>query len=204
LGLLVFRPIVYKPLWDTFVGRFELYKNLSFLSSLEVLLRTTNPYLWNLRFRVADLPHLSWNLLQVAWIPPVPKTPKSTSSIFSPFVLGFIPIFVLDEFHPKSEMILHHFVHWTANFRELSFLEVNSPLPYFACKWRHHHSSLGFGWLRSPLWVVCCFHSSSSMLSIFIVSSFILLFKCCYCRVCLSLNPTLFFLSWAWEMNLHI
>ena len=36
-------------------------------------------------------------------------------------------------------------------FRELSFLEVNSPLPYLACKWRHHHSSLGLGWLRSPL-----------------------------------------------------
>jgi len=34
--------------------------------------------------------------------------------------------------------------------RELSFLEVNSPLPYLACKWRHHHSSLRLGWLRSP------------------------------------------------------
>jgi len=94
-----------------------------------------------------------------------------------------------------------NFVHSTTNFRELSFLEVSSPLPYLACKWRHHHSSLGFSWLRSPLWVACFFYSSSSMLSIFIVSSFILLFKCCYCRVCLSLNPTLFFLSWAWEMT---
>jgi len=46
LGLFVFRPIVYKPLWDTFVWRFELYENLSFFSSLEVLLRTTDPYLW--------------------------------------------------------------------------------------------------------------------------------------------------------------
>jgi len=43
-----------------------------------------------------------------------------------------------------------NFVHSTTNFRELSFLEVNSPLPYLACKWQHHHSSLGLGWLRSP------------------------------------------------------
>jgi len=43
-----------------------------------------------------------------------------------------------------------HFVHSTTNFCELSFLEVNSPLPYLACKWRHYHSSLGLGWLRSP------------------------------------------------------
>jgi len=46
LGLLVFRPIVYKPLWDTFVFRFEFYEKVSFLSSHKVLLRTTNPYLW--------------------------------------------------------------------------------------------------------------------------------------------------------------
>jgi len=43
-----------------------------------------------------------------------------------------------------------NFVLSTTNFRKLSFLEVNSHLPYLACKWRHHHSSLGFGWLRSP------------------------------------------------------
>jgi len=41
-----------------FVLRFELYENLSFLSSLEVL-----------QFKVVNLPHLSWNLLQVAWFP---------------------------------------------------------------------------------------------------------------------------------------
>jgi len=33
------------------------------------------------------------------------------------------------------------FVYSTTKFRELSFLEVNSPLPYLACKWWHHHSS---------------------------------------------------------------
>ena len=89
-------------------------------------------------------------------------------------------------------------------FRELSFLEVNSPLPYLACKWRHHHSSLGLGWLRSPLWVACFFHTPSSMLSIFNVSSFICSLVLLNPCVCVNLNPTLFFLSWAWEMNLHI
>ena len=61
-------------------------------------------------------------------------------------------------------------------------------LPYLACKWRHHHSSLGLGWLRSPLWVACFFHASSSMLSIFYVSSFICSFKCCWIRVCVLLE----------------
>jgi len=45
LGLFVFRPIVYKPLGDTLVFRFEFYEVVSFLSSLEVLPRTTDPYL---------------------------------------------------------------------------------------------------------------------------------------------------------------
>jgi len=35
------------------------------------------------------------------------KNPQSTSSIFPHFVLGFVPIFVIDKFHPKSETILH-------------------------------------------------------------------------------------------------
>ena len=90
-----------------------------------------------------------------------------------------------------------NFMHSITNFCDLSFLEVNSLLPYLACKWRYHHSSLDLGWLRSPLWVACFFHSSSSMLSIFIVSSFILLFKCCYCCVCFKLesNSLLPFMS---------
>jgi len=54
LGLFVFLPIVYKSLWHTFVGRFEFYETVSFLSSLEVLLRTTDPYLWisNSKWRI--------------------------------------------------------------------------------------------------------------------------------------------------------
>ena len=56
----------------------------------------------NLRFKVADLPHLSWNLLQVAWIPPVPKTPKSTSSIFPIRSRVHTHFFVLDEFPPPN------------------------------------------------------------------------------------------------------
>jgi len=110
LGLLVFWPIVYKSLWDTFVFRFELYENLSFLSSLEVLLKTTDPYLW-----ISDS---KWRIFLTClgtfsnWSDFLPfrKNPQSTYSIFSIFVLGFIPIFVLDEFHPKSEMILHQLV----------------------------------------------------------------------------------------------
>ena len=79
--------------------------------------------------------------------------------------------------------------------RELSFLEVNSPLPYLTCKWRHHHSSLGFGWLRSP------YEWRASSIVHFLCFSF-LLFLLSFCSlsvvisVCvLSLNPTLFFHS---------
>jgi len=110
LGLFVFRPIVYKPLWDTFVGRFEFYENLSFLSSLEVLLRTTDPYLW-----ISDSSGGSSSLILES--PPSgvisfrsAKTPNRRPPFFPLFVLGFIPIFVLDEFLSKSETILHHLV----------------------------------------------------------------------------------------------
>jgi len=53
-----------------------------------------------------------WNTLYLdlsymkIWFPPVLEAPKSTSSNFSPFILGFIPIVVQDEIQPKSEMIL--------------------------------------------------------------------------------------------------
>jgi len=39
----------------------------------------------NLRFKVADLSHLSWNLLQVAWFPSVPKKPPIDVLHFPPF-----------------------------------------------------------------------------------------------------------------------
>jgi len=39
----------------------------------------------NLRFKVADLPHLSWNLLQVAWFPSVPQKPPIDVLHFPPF-----------------------------------------------------------------------------------------------------------------------
>ena len=104
----MFRPIVYKPLWDTFVFRFEFYETVSFLSSLEVLLRTTDPYLWisDSKWRI----FLTYLEISSKWCDFLPfrKNPQSTSSIFPLFVLGFIPIFVLDEFLPKSETILHH------------------------------------------------------------------------------------------------
>jgi len=110
LGLFVFRPIVYKPLWDTFVFRFEFYETVSFLSSLEVLPRTTDPYLWisDSKWRI----FLTYLGISSKWrdFLPFRKNPQSTSSIFPLFVLGFIPIFVLDEFLPKSETILHHMV----------------------------------------------------------------------------------------------
>ena len=104
----MFRPIVYKPLWDTFVFRFEFYETVSFLSSLEVLLKTIDPYLWisDSKWRI----FLTYLGISFKWrdFLPFRKNPQSTSSFFPLFVLGFIPIFVLDEFHPKSETILHH------------------------------------------------------------------------------------------------
>jgi len=110
LGLLVFRPIVYKPLWDTFVSRFEFYEIVSFLSSFEVLVRTTDPYLWvsDSKWRI----FLTYLGISSKWrdFLPFGKKPQSTSTIFPLFVLGFIPIFILDEFHPKSETVLHHLV----------------------------------------------------------------------------------------------
>jgi len=64
----------------------------------------------NLRFKVADLPHLSWNLLQGAWFPPVPQKSPIDVLYFPLFVLGFVPKFVRDVFHNKSDTILHHLV----------------------------------------------------------------------------------------------
>ena len=100
LGLFVLRPIVYKPLWDTFVFRFEFYEIVSFLSSLEVLLRTTDPYLW-----ISDS---KWQIFLTylgtssKWRDFIPfREPPNRRPPFSPFVLGFIPILVLDEFPPQ-------------------------------------------------------------------------------------------------------
>jgi len=87
LGLLVFRVIVYKPLWHTFVFRFELYENLNFLSSLEVLLQTTDPYLWisDSKWRI----FLTYLGTSSRWRDFLPfcKNPQSTSSIFPFFVV---------------------------------------------------------------------------------------------------------------------
>jgi len=82
LGLLVFQPIVYKPSWDTFVFKFDFYDTVSFLSSLEVLLRTTDPYLWIFDSKLQIF--LTYLGISSKWreFLPVPKTPKSTSSIF--------------------------------------------------------------------------------------------------------------------------
>ena len=104
LGFLVFRPVVYKPLWDTFVGIFELYENLSFLSSLEVLLITTDPYLWisNSKWRI----FLTYIAISSKWHEFLLfcNSIDSTSSVF-PFVdfrsRGFVPISVQDVFHPQ-------------------------------------------------------------------------------------------------------
>jgi len=109
LGLLVFRPIVYKPMWDTFVFRFELYENLIFLSSLKVLPRTIDPYLWifDSEWRI----FLTYLGTSSKWLEFLPfRNPQIDILHFPPFVLGFITIFVLDEFHPKSETILHPLV----------------------------------------------------------------------------------------------
>ena len=93
-----------------FVFRFELYENLSFLSSLEVLPRTTDPYLWisDSEWRIF-LTYLGTSSKWREFLP-FRKPPNRHPPFPPPFVLGFIPIFVLDEFHPKSETILHHLV----------------------------------------------------------------------------------------------
>ena len=110
-AFLVFRPIVYKPLWDTFVFRFEFYETVSFLSSLEVLPRTTDPYLWisDSKWRI----FLTYLGISPKWREFLSfRKPPNRHPPFSPFVLGFIPIFfrIKRIFTPKSETILHHLV----------------------------------------------------------------------------------------------
>jgi len=92
LGLFVFRPIVYKPLWHTFVFRFELYENLSFLSSLEVLLRTTDPYLW--------IPDSEWRIF---------LTYLGTSSKWREFLPFWKPLNRRPPFPPIRSRVHTHF-----------------------------------------------------------------------------------------------
>ena len=110
LGLFVFRPIVYKPLWDTFVFRFKFYEIVSFLSSLEVLLRTTDPYLWisNSKWQI----FLTYLGISSKWHEFLSfRKPPNRRPPFSPFVLGLIPILRTRRIcTPKSETILHHMV----------------------------------------------------------------------------------------------
>jgi len=64
----------------------------------------------NLRFKVADLPHLSWNLLQVAWFPSVSQKPPIDALHFPPFRFRVHTHFHSRRFCPKSETVFHHLV----------------------------------------------------------------------------------------------
>ena len=105
LGLLVFWPIVYKPLWDIIVFRFELYEKLSFLPSLEVLLRKL--------ILIFESPIQSGRSSSLILEPP-PSDVRSSSFAkppnrhpsFSP--ISFIHFSFEIQIHPKSETILHH------------------------------------------------------------------------------------------------
>jgi len=68
------------------------------------------------------------------------------------------------------------------HYRELSLLEVNSSLPYLACKWPHHHSSLGFSWLRSP------YEWRASSIAHLLYFPFLLFLLSCEIRVCFKLE----------------
>jgi len=91
LDFLVFWPIVYKPLWKHFVFKFEFLWNSEFS-----LKSRCSPYnYWsfslNLWFKVTDLFHLSWNLLQESWFPHVPQTCQNhRPPIFLPIYSKFI------------------------------------------------------------------------------------------------------------------
>jgi len=126
LGLFVFRPIVYKPWWDTYVGRFELYENLSFLSSLEVLLRTTDPYLWisDSRWRIF-LTYLGTSSKWREFLP-FRKPPNRRPPFFPLFRFRFHAHFRSRRISPKSETILHH-----TNNRLKQ--EITTPLTWFPC-----------------------------------------------------------------------
>ena len=90
VGLFVFRPIVYKHLWYTFLVRFK-YMKIWFFSLKFQGFPSNHLFLsLNLWFKVANLPPLSWNLLQVAWFPSILQSPKLTSSIISHFILRFL------------------------------------------------------------------------------------------------------------------
>jgi len=102
VGLFMFRHIVYNPLWDIFVVKFEYMKIWIFLSSLEVLLWTTDPYLW-----ISDS---KWQIF---------LTYLRISTKWCGFLLFNIsidltsPLFPFVDFCftvPKAETILHHLV----------------------------------------------------------------------------------------------
>jgi len=109
LGLFVFRPIVYKPLWETYEAdlndmKIWVFSQVSrFSPDPPILIFESLIQSGGSSSLILEPPPSGVNSSRS-------KNPQIDILHFPPFVLGFIPIFVLDEFHPKSETILHHLV----------------------------------------------------------------------------------------------
>jgi len=99
LGFLVFWPIIYKPLWNILYWDLSIMKQWVFISSLEVLLRTTGPYLWifDSKWQI----FLTYLGTSSKWrdFNPFRKTPNWRPPFSPIFVLGFILIFIRGKFH---------------------------------------------------------------------------------------------------------